>query len=110
MRQGLIYYNSDRDDLALAKFKKVASDFPKTPEAYEAVSTARLIYVDNGKVDEYATWVRTLDFVAVTDLELDNDTFDAAEKQFEQNNTKQAISGYSQLCFKISKWSSYSES
>jgi tetratricopeptide (TPR) repeat protein len=94
LRQGLVYYNSDRDDLALAKFKKVASDFPKTPEAYEAVSTARLIYVDNGKVDEYASWVRTLDFVAVTDLELDNDTFEAAEKQFEQANTKQAMSGY----------------
>ena len=93
LRQGLIYYNSDKDELALVKFKKVAADFPKTPEALEAVSTARLIYVDNGKVDEYATWVRTLDFVAVTDAELDNDTFEAAEKQYLQNNTKQAITG-----------------
>jgi len=95
LRQGLIYYNSDKDDSALAKFKKVASDFPKTPEAYEAVSTARIIYVDNGKVEEYASWVRTLDFVAVTDLELDNDTFEAAEKQYGQGNNKQAVSGYS---------------
>jgi tetratricopeptide (TPR) repeat protein len=95
LRQGLIYYNSDKDDLALAKFKKVASDFPKTPEAYEAVATARLIYVDNGKVDEYATWVRTLDFVAVTDVDLDNDTFEAAEKQYELSNSKQAITGFS---------------
>ena len=95
LRQGLVYYNADKDELALAKFKKVAADFPKTPEALEAVSTARLIYVDNGKVDEYAAWVRTLDFVAVTDAELDNDTYEAAEKQYLQNNTKQAISGFS---------------
>jgi TolA-binding protein len=95
LRQGLVYYNSDKDELALAKFKKVAADFPKTPEALEAVSTARLIYVDNGKVDEYAAWVRTLDFVAVTDAELDNDTFEASEKQYLQNNTKQAIPGFS---------------
>ena len=94
LRQGLIYYNSDKDEQALTKFKKVAADFPKTPEALEAVATARLIYVDNGKVDEYATWVRTLDFVAVTDAELDNDTYEAAEKQYLQNNTKQAISGF----------------
>jgi TolA-binding protein len=94
LRQGLVYYNADKDEQALVKFKKVAADFPKTPEALEAVSTARLIYVDNGKVDEYATWVRTLDFVAVTDAELDNDTYEAAEKQFLQNNTKQAISGF----------------
>lgn len=94
LRQGLIYYNSDRNTEALTKFKKVAADFPKTPEALEAVSSARLIYVDNGKVDEYASWVRTLDFVAVTDADLDNDTFESAVKQFEQNNNKQAISGF----------------
>ena len=94
LRQGLVYYNADKDEQALTKLKKVAADFPKTPEALEAVATARLIYVDNGKVDEYATWVRTLDFVAVTDAELDNDTYEAAEKQYLQNNTKQAISGF----------------
>jgi TolA-binding protein len=95
LRQGLIYYNSDKDEQALVKFKKVAADFPRTPEALEAVATARLIYVDGGRVDEYANWVRTLDFVAVTDAELDNDTYEAAEKQFQQNNTKQAIAGFS---------------
>ncbi len=90
-----MYYNTDKDEQALLKFKKVAADFPRTPEALEAVATARLIYVDNGRVDEYATWVRTLDFVAVTDAELDNDTYEAAEKQFQQNNVKQAIAGFS---------------
>lgn len=94
LKQGLIYYNSDRDEQALTKFKKVAAEFPKTPEALEAVSTARLIYVDSGKVDEYATWVRTLDFVSVTDAELDNDTYDAAFKQYSQNNSKLAITGF----------------
>lgn len=95
LRQGLVYYNTDKDDLALQKFKKVAAEFPRTPEALEAVATARLIYVDNGRVDEYATWVRTLDFVAVTDAELDNDSYEAAERQYQQNNTKQAIAGFS---------------
>ncbi len=94
LRQGLIYYNSDRDNLALTKFKKVASDFPKTPEALEAVATARLIYVDNGNVGEYAAWVKTLDFVAVTDADLDNDTYDSALKQFEQHNNRQATAGF----------------
>jgi len=101
LRQGLIYYNTEKDELAIAKFKKVAAEYPKSPEALEAVSTARIIYVDNGKVDEYATWVRTLDFVSVTDAELDNDTFEAAEKQFLQNNTKQAISGFSSYISKF---------
>ncbi|MFE3870833.1 tetratricopeptide repeat protein [Flavobacterium sp. ZS1P70] len=103
LRQGLIYYNSDKDEQALVKFKKVAADFPRSPEALEAVATARLIYVDGGRVDEYANWVRTLDFVAVTDAELDNDTYEAAEKQYQQNNTKQAIAGFSGYVAKFSR-------
>lgn len=103
LRQGLIYYNSDKDEQALVKFKKVAAEFPRSPEALEAVATARLIYVDGGRVDEYANWVRTLDFVAVTDAELDNDTYEAAEKQFQQNNAKQAITGFSGYVAKFSR-------
>jgi len=94
LRQGLIYYNADKSEQALVKFKKVAAEYPNTPEALEAVSTARLIYVDGGKVSEYASWVKTLDFVEVTDAELDNDTYEAAEKQYLQNNAKQAVSGF----------------
>jgi TolA-binding protein len=94
LKQGLIYYNTNKTDLAIAKFKKVAKDYPRTPEALEAVSTARLIYVDTGKVDEYAAWVGTLDFVEITNADLDNDTYEAAEKQYIQNNVKSAISGF----------------
>jgi len=95
LRQGLVYYNGEKDQLALAKLKKVVAEYPNMPEALEAVSTARLIYLDSGKVDEYATWVKTLDFVEVSDAELDNDTYEAAEKQYLQNNTKPAITALS---------------
>ncbi|WGK94622.1 MULTISPECIES: tetratricopeptide repeat protein [Flavobacterium] len=94
LRQGLVYYNADKDTQAIAKFKQVVAAFPKSAEALEAVSTARLIYVENGKVDEYASWVRTLDFVAVSDADLDNDTYESAEKQYQQSNTSQAITGF----------------
>lgn len=95
MRQALIYYNAENDEQALAKFKKVVAEFPNTPEAMEAVTTARLIYVDNGRTDEYAAWVKTLGFVDISDADLDNTAFEAAEKQYLQNNTKQAISSLS---------------
>ena len=101
LRQGLIYYNGEKDDLALEKFKKIAAEYPKSPEALEAVSTARIIHVDNGTVDQYATWVRTLDFIEVSDAELDNDTYEAADKQYLQNNTKQSIAGFSNYVAKF---------
>lgn len=101
MRQALIYYNAENDEQALAKFKKVVAEFPNTPEAMEAVTTARLIYVDNGRTDEYAAWVKTLGFVDISDADLDNTAFEAAEKQYLQNNTKQAISSLSSYVTKF---------
>ncbi len=91
LKQGLIYYNSDNYAKALEKFKQVATDYPSTEEALEAVKTARLIYVDTGKVAEYAIWVKSLKYINITDAELDNDSWEAAEKQYLQGNTKAAI-------------------
>lgn len=94
VRQGLVYYNSDQGDLALEKFRNVVSRFPNTPEALQSVKTARLIYIDQGQTDQYAAWVKGLDFVNVTNADLDNTTYEAAEKQFRENNEAQAIRGF----------------
>lgn len=91
LRQGLVFYNANDNAKALAKFKKVATDFPGSGEAVQAVSTVRLIYIDLGRVEEYANWVRTLDYVEVTDVDLDNATYLAAEKPYLDNETDKAI-------------------
>ncbi len=91
LRQGLVHYNASQNEQALGKFKKVAKDYPNSEEAIQAVSTARLIYIDLGRVDEYAAWVKTLDYINVTDVELDNTTYLAAEKQYLNGNTDNAI-------------------
>ncbi|MDO5970931.1 tetratricopeptide repeat protein [Flavivirga aquimarina] len=91
LRQGLVYYNGSENERALTKFKKVAADYPGTPEAVQSVATAKLIYIDLGRVDDYANWVRTLDYVEVTDTDLDNATYEAAEKQYLDGNTDKAI-------------------
>ncbi len=94
LRQGLVHYNNNENELALGKFKKVAKDFAGSQESIQAVSTARLIYIDLGRVDEYARWVKNLDYVEVTDAELDNTTYLAAEKQYLDGNTDTAITQF----------------
>jgi len=91
LRQGLVHYNGNDNERALSKFKKVAKDFPASGEAIQAVSTARLIYIDLGRVDEYARWVKSLDYVEVTDVELDNTMYLAAEKRYLDNDADNAI-------------------
>ena len=94
LKKGLIYYNSNKNDQALTTYKAVVQQFPNSADAKQAVKNARQIYVDLGRVDEYASWVKTVDFVNVSDAELDNDTYESAEKQYLQNNHKKAIESF----------------
>lgn len=94
LKQGLIYYNADQGNQALEKLKRVVNDHPNSPEAVQAVKTARLVYIDLDRTDEYADWVRNVDFVEVSDADLDNTTFEAAENQYRDNNYAQAMRGF----------------
>jgi len=91
LKKGLIYYNSDQNERALETYKSIVTRFPNTAEARQAIKDCRQIYVDLGRVDEYASWVKNIDFVNVSDVDLDNDMYESAEKQFLQNNHKKAI-------------------
>jgi TolA-binding protein len=91
LRHGLVQYNSGNNEQALSKFRTVAKNYPGSPEAVQAVASSRLIYIDLGRVADYASWVRTLDFVDVSDADLDHTTFEGAEKQYLANNTNRAI-------------------
>ncbi len=94
LRQGLVHYNANRNGQALTKLKNVVSKYPNTQEAKQAVATAKLVYVDEGRVSEYAAWVRNLDFVEVTDSELENASFEAADRKYIEGKTDAAIKGY----------------
>jgi tetratricopeptide (TPR) repeat protein len=94
MRKGLVYYNGGERQNALQVFRDVASEYPDTDQASQAVQTAKLIYVDLGEVDTYAAWVKGLDFVEVSDLELEAASYEAAEKQRLEGNSQRAVKAY----------------
>ena len=96
LKQGLIYFNSNRGEEALVKYKKLVKNYSKTAEARQAVNNARQIYINLGRVDEYAEWVQSIDFVSVSDTELDNSMFESADIQYQQNNKTKAIKGFKQ--------------
>ncbi|MGB1283063.1 MAG: tetratricopeptide repeat protein [Polaribacter sp.] len=96
VRQGLLFYNDNQNEKALEKFKQVTRQFPNGPDALEAVANARNIYIDNGNTDDYVAWVKTLKFVNVSNSDLDNTAFAAAErKYFESKNTREIIKSLS---------------
>ncbi len=94
LKKGLIFYNTNENENALQAYKQVVKKYPNTVFAQEAVRNARQIYVDTGRVDEYALWVRDLDFISVSDVEIDKDMYESAEKQYITNDYPKAISAF----------------
>ena len=82
LRQGLLYFNDNFPAESLAKYRDVAAKFPNSPDALEAVSNARKVYIQEGNLDGYVTWIATLNFINSTNSELENTTFAIAEKKY----------------------------
>ncbi|GGE30357.1 tetratricopeptide repeat protein [Psychroflexus planctonicus] len=93
-KKGLIFYNTNKSEEALVTFKKLVSDYPNSEQAAQAVNTVRLIYIDQGKTEMYAAWVSDLDFMDVADADIDNATYEAAEKPFLDGVNEKAIAGF----------------
>ncbi len=82
VREGLLYYNENKNDKALELFKLTTSKFPNSSDALEAVRNAKNIYVDEDNLGEYVTWTKTLNFIEVSDSELENSSFTIAERKY----------------------------
>ena len=92
LKKALILDNSGKSSEALKLFKQVAEEYPATPEALQAVASAKIIYIDMGSVNAYASWVQTLDFIDIGDAELDDATYQAAERSYLEKKGRQAQS------------------
>ena len=82
VRQGLLYFNADANEEALLKYKEVTARFPGSPEAFEAVSNAKNVYINEDALDAYVVWVTTLKFIKMSSSELDDTTFSIAERKY----------------------------
>jgi TolA-binding protein len=91
LKKALIFENQGDSRQALSLFKRVANDFPGSEESLEAVASAKLIYIDLGEVDQYAEWVRNLDFVDIADAELEEAAYKAAEQPYLQGRSQEAM-------------------
>ena len=100
LKKGLIFYNDNENEKALQVYKETVKKFSKTVFAQEAVRNARQIYVDTGRVDEYAIWVKNLDFINISNVEIENDMYESAEKQYVMNKYAKAISAFTKYLHK----------
>jgi len=94
LKQGLIYFNENNSNAAIKKYKYIVKTYPKSKEAHQAVANARQVYVDIDKVDVYADWIRSINYTNISDADLDDTMYEAAELKYLANNLPQAISSF----------------
>jgi len=86
----LIYYNENKDEQALAAYKRVVSDYPGTAESASALVSIKNIYVSNGNADGYFEYVKSVPFADISISEQEKVTYDAAEQVYLKGNFEKA--------------------
>ena len=60
LRSGIAYYNLNNNKEALNQYTALIQQFPDSYEAEEALSNARVIYVEEGRTSEYVNFAKSL--------------------------------------------------
>jgi TolA-binding protein len=89
--KGLIYYNSSQNDEALTAFKQVVIEYPSYSESKNSLDRIQQIYKAIGKIDEYETYIASLDFMDISNGALDSLSYASAEDFYLDNNVEKAI-------------------
>lgn len=91
LKKGIVMFNQNENEAALKVLKQLVAQYPGTAEAVQAVKTAEQVYKDMDQVNEYAAWVKQLEFVNITDSDIDKTMFEAAENKYLSNDLGGAI-------------------
>jgi TolA-binding protein len=93
LKLGLAHYNMDNTNDALKNFRLVVENYPNTVTAEDALDNIRTIYLEQGKTDEYANFMREVGRPLTVDAE-DSLTYYAAEKLYDDQKFNDALAAF----------------
>jgi len=91
LKKGLVFFNSGENQKAIFTLKEVVKNYPATGEAVQAVKIAEQVYKEIDEVDVYASWVKTLEFINISDADIDKTMFEAVESRYLSNSLKKVV-------------------
>lgn len=93
LKLGIAQYNLNNNRDALTQFKAVITQYPSSAEAEEALENIKSLYVEEGKPDEYANYMRQLGRPLDISTE-DSLSWSVAITQYENGNTNAAVTAF----------------
>ncbi len=97
LQLALISYNNEQNTQAMDYYKKVVNSWPDSQEARDAIAGIKNIFMDENRVDEYFTYVKSIGQGGdISVNEQDSLTYMAAESIFMQGDCDRAKQNFSQ--------------
>ena len=93
LKLGLVYYNTDKYDEALANYQTLVQKYPQSSEADEATDIMKNIYVEIGKPNDYVEMMRRAG-KNISVNEADSLTYTSAALKYNANDCSAALAGY----------------
>ncbi len=94
LRLGIAHYNLDNNKEALNNYKKLIAEYPNSPEVDEALESARAIFVEEGRTNEYVDFARASGRT-VSASQQDSLAYTAAESRYANGDQNGAITAFS---------------
>lgn len=93
LKIGLIHYQQDNTTKAIISFKKVIEQFGSYPESNEAAKSLEEIYSNEGKLDEFYSYMENKGR-NYKDSDKDKATYESALRFYQDENCRTAISQF----------------
>lgn len=93
LQLGIAYYNMNNNAGALNQYKTLVAQYPGSEEATDALENVKAIYIEEGKPDEYASFMRQAGKPISVSAE-DSLTYAAAEAQLINGNQNAALTAF----------------
>lgn len=93
LKLGVVYYNLNDNTDALKQYKALITQYPNSPEAGNALDNVKAIYIEDGKANEYADFMRQAGRPISVSSE-DSLSYTAAMTQYQNGNVTAALNGF----------------
>lgn len=93
LKLGLAYYNNDNNKEALINYETLINKYPQSPEADEAITIIKNIYVEEGQPYAYVELMQK-NGISISVSEADSLTYASAELKYKEDNCSAALKGF----------------
>ena len=96
LRKGLLLFNTSETDASLKTLQDLVTRFPKSASFSQAVSAAKRIYIDQGRLSDYRKWVAKLNLPQESEASLEKQTYDQLNRTLSSLDLEAQINRFEQ--------------